>query len=98
MLTDLTILPDGISAITAAFIVLSTMVTSAIGAMFGVGGGTILLALLAVLIPPAALIPVHGAVQMGATASRVFLLWRYVNRPMVLPFVAGTAIGAAYVQ
>jgi len=93
--TELLVLPDGIGAVTAAFIVLATMATSMVGAMFGVGGGTILLAVLAVLLPPVALIPVHGVVQLGATGVRAVLLARHINRATVLPFVAGSAIGSA---
>lgn len=88
-------LPDGMSVVTAWFIVGATMLTSLIGGMFGIGGGTILLALLAILLPPVALIPIHAVVQFGATSSRTVLLLRHIERPTLLPFALGTALGSA---
>lgn len=88
-------LPEGIDSASAWFIVASSLVTSIVGAVFGVGGGTILLALLAVMIPPSALIPVHGIVQMGATAGRAALLIGYIRRSLLIPFTVGTALGSA---
>jgi hypothetical protein len=37
---------------------------------FGIGGGAALLAVMASLVPPAALIPVHGVVQVGSNLGR----------------------------
>jgi uncharacterized membrane protein YfcA len=78
----------------AGLLVAASLVTSFISAAFGIGGGFTLIALLALLLPPAALIPVHGIVQLGSNAGRVgIMLTDVVWRP-VLPFVIGTVIGA----
>ncbi len=95
MLADLLHFPADMAAATVVFLVLSTLVTSVIGAVFGVGGGTILLALLALMLPPIALIPIHGIVQLGATASRTWFMRRHIQRQVVLPFLVGTALGSA---
>ena len=51
--------------------------------------------LLALAFPPAAAIPVHTVVQMGAGATRVVIMWSYVMRWTVLPFLLGAVLGAA---
>jgi uncharacterized membrane protein YfcA len=70
-------------------------VTSFISAAFGIGGGFTLIALLALLLPPAALIPVHGIVQLGSNAGRVGIMLKQILWRPVLPFVIGTVIGAS---
>ena len=45
--------------------------------------------------PPAALIPVHTIVMLGAGITRTMIMWRHVMRHTVIPFVIGAAIGAA---
>ncbi len=88
-------LPEGISITTAWVMVIATGLTSCLGGMFGAGGGTILLGLLAVLIPPMALVPVHGVVQLGATGFRSLLLLKHIQLSMLAPFILGTSIGSA---
>ena len=78
----------------AGLLVAASLVTSFISAAFGIGGGFTLIALMAFLLPPAALIPVHGIVQLGSNAGRVGIMLREVVWRPFLPFVFGTAIGA----
>ena len=78
----------------AVLLVTASLVTSFISAAFGIGGGFTLIALLALLLPPAALIPIHGIVQFGSNAGRVGIMLKDVVWRPVLPFVIGTVIGA----
>ena len=55
----------------------------------------LLLGLLASLLPPAALIPVHGVIQLGSNAFRAAVLLRHTMWPVVTPFLIGSLIGAA---
>jgi len=73
----------------------ASFVTAFIGVYTGAAGGVILLALMALAMSPAALIPVHTVVMLGAGITRTMIMWRYVMRATVLPFVIGCAIGAA---
>jgi uncharacterized membrane protein YfcA len=73
---------------------LASFVTAFIGVYTGAAGGVILLALMALAMPPAALIPVHTVVMLGTGVTRTVIMWRYVMRPTVLPFIIGAAIGA----
>ncbi|NWG92581.1 MAG: sulfite exporter TauE/SafE family protein [Parvularculaceae bacterium] len=86
-------LPDGLSLIAAAIVILSSFFTSALTASFGLGGGLALLAIMGALMPPAAVIPVHGVAQLGSNASRLFLQWKSVAWPVVLWFGLGSLIG-----
>ena len=69
--------------------------TSFITAAFGVGGGGVLLAVLASLVPPAALIPVHGLVQLGSNAGRAAIMFRHRDQGVLAPFAAGALVGVA---
>jgi uncharacterized membrane protein YfcA len=73
----------------------ASLVTSFIGVFTGAAGGVILLGLMAMVLPPLALIPVHTVVMLGSGITRTMIMWRHVLRPAVLPFVIGSMIGAA---
>lgn len=88
------LLPSEISPIVAIALLATSAVTSFITAAFGIGGGIVLIGILASLLPPAALIPVHGFVQLGSNAGRVALLARHVAWPWIPAFFGGTVIGA----
>lgn len=68
------LLPPDFGPLLSGLLVLVSFGTSLITAAFGIGGGAVLLALLAALMPPAALIPVHGAVQFGSNVFRAALM------------------------
>jgi len=87
--------PPGLSAEFSAFLIGLSFLTSAITAAFGVGGGLVLLVVMATGIPVAALIPVHGLVQLGSNTGRAVLLFRDINWRFVGLLAAGTIVGAA---
>ena len=89
------LLPPAMPLLDAGLLIAASLVTSFISAAFGIGGGFTLIALLALLLPPAALIPVHGIVQFGSNAGRVGIMLKDVVWRPVLPFFIGTVIGAA---
>jgi uncharacterized membrane protein YfcA len=72
-----------------------SFVTAFIGVYNGAAGGVMLLAAMATVMPPAAVIPVHTVVMLGSGVSRTLIMWRYVMRATLAPFVIGAAIGAA---
>ena len=88
-------LPDDMATPIAIFLVFMSFVTSFISATFGVGGGAIILAVLAVSLPPPALIPIHGVVQLGSNVGRVSLMLKDVVWRPALPFVTGSLLGAS---
>lgn len=54
-----------------------------------------MLALMGLFIPVAALIPAHGAVQLGSNSGRAWHQRAHVRLDIALPFVAGSIVGAA---
>lgn len=89
------LLPPGVEAWAAALLVTAAFLTSSLTAAFGVGGGVAMLALLGLFAPVAALIPVHGLVQLGSNTGRAFVQRAHVRRDIAWPFVAGSLAGAA---
>ena len=73
----------------------ASLVTSFIGVFTGAAGGVVLLGLMAMVMPPLTLIPVHTVVMLGSGITRTMMMWRHVMSVAVLPFVIGSAIGAA---
>ena len=88
-------LDAGLGWTIAGSLVVASFATSFITAAFGIGGGGVLLAILASLLPPVALIPVHGLVQLGSNAGRAAIMFRHRHRGLVLPFAAGSLVGVA---
>jgi uncharacterized membrane protein YfcA len=86
--------PD-IGALAFFGLMAASLVTSFIGVFTGAAGGIVLLGLMAMVMPPLALIPVHTVVMLGSGVTRTMIMWRNVMRPAVLPFVIGSLIGAA---
>ena len=64
------LLPPGVGALVAVVLLGASFLGSFITVAFGIGGGGFFLAVLAALVPPAALIPVHGVVQFGSNLGR----------------------------
>jgi uncharacterized membrane protein YfcA len=71
--------------------------TSAMTAVVGSGGGTILIALMLQFMPPVAAIPVHGVVQLASNVWRTWLFRRNLAWHLIWRFAllvpAGIAVG-----
>ncbi len=88
-------LPAGFGAVEAAALVAFSYLTSAVTAAFGLGGGVMMLAAMASTMPALAVIPVHGAVQMGSNGGRTWMMRAHVDRRLFAWFLAGSLAGAA---
>lgn len=89
------LLPDAVSASAALLLVAASFFTSAFTAAFGLGGGVAMLALLGVFLPVSALIPVHGAVQLGSNTGRAWHQRAHIRTAIAAPFLIGSVAGAA---
>ena len=85
---------DLLSPLASWALVLLAGLTSMLTAAFGAGGGLLLLVVMASVMPMAAVIPVHGLVQLGSNANRAVLTWRHIDRHMLLYFSLGGIAGA----
>lgn len=88
-------MPNEVSPLVASALVVLSAATSFITAAFGIGGGVVLIGVLATLLPPAALIPVHGLVQFGSNVGRLAIMRAHVQWPVFPAFLAGNVLGAA---
>ncbi|MCU7553407.1 sulfite exporter TauE/SafE family protein [Alteromonas sp. ASW11-19] len=84
-----------ISGLVAAGLILLAALTSLMTASLGIGGGVLLLGVMATVMPVAALIPVHGLVQFGSNANRAALTRRHTDWRMVGWFCLGAVVGAS---
>ncbi len=76
---------------------LAAFITSSITAATGIGGGVVLLALMAQLVPPAILIPLHGAAQLMSNTNRVLVQRKFINWAYIKPFLLGSIVGGALI-
>jgi uncharacterized protein len=70
------------------------LVGSAISGLIGMGGGALLLAIMAVVLDPAEVVPVHGAVQLASNFTRSLRLWRRVRWSIVALYCPPMIVGA----
>lgn len=85
----------GIAPETVAWLLLASFAASFITIAMGIGGGVLMLGIMATLMPAGALIPVHGMIQLGSNALRAALLRAHVHRPPLAAFAAGSMAGVA---
>ena len=74
---------------------LASFVSAFIAVYMGAAGGVLLLAMMAIVMPPTAVIPVHTVVMLGTGMSRTVTMWRHVMSGTLIPFIIGSAVGAA---
>ncbi|MBR55461.1 hypothetical protein CMK19_17020 [Candidatus Poribacteria bacterium] len=69
--------------------------TSLVSATFGLGGGTMLVAIMASLLNPIATIPIHGVIQINSNLVRSIMLRAHIKFVWALPFVIGSIVGVS---
>ena len=84
-----------LSTLALASLLAVSFAGSFITVALGIGGGVLVLAVMASLMPPAALIPVHGVIQLGSNAIRAAVLREHIRWPEIRGFALGAAIGVA---
>ena len=67
---------------------------SALTAALSIGGGTLMIAVLSLVLPAPIIVPLHGMIQLGSNGGRVVLLRRHVSWPVFVPISIGIIIGA----
>lgn len=85
---------DAIPAEMFALLTFSAAFTSFFTACFGIGGGVMLLGVMAQVLPPQLIIPLHGIVQLGSNGGRAALGWRYIEWRLIAAFFPGAILGA----
>ena len=80
--------------ITATLLITTSMLASALTAATGVGGGTLLLLVMAWVLPLPVAIPLHSAVQLFSNGSRAWLIREHIRHKIVVPMLIGGCFGA----
>ena len=83
------------SPLDLALLGVTALLTAAMTAVIGFGGGVILIGVILLFVPPAVAIPIHGLVQIVSNAWRLFLFRRHIFWPICLRFTALLPVGIA---
>ena len=77
-------------------LILFSFITSSISAILGMGGGIILLGIMAIIIPDGYMvIALHGMIQLASNTTRVFVFRKFIKKNIVKEFLIGAIIGAS---
>ncbi|MBI2027825.1 MAG: sulfite exporter TauE/SafE family protein [Deltaproteobacteria bacterium] len=79
---------------TFIILTLAALLTSILSGTIGMGGGILLLAVMAQYFPLAVLIPLHGIIQLFSNTSRVIYSYKYFQKHIVIHFAIGAILGA----
>ncbi len=90
---DLLASVPGVTPLWFAGLTVLAFFTAAFGIVAGLGGGVLMLGVMATVFPPAAVIPLHGAVQFGTNLTRNFIMWKRIAGEQIAAFGAGALIG-----
>ncbi|WP_262693393.1 sulfite exporter TauE/SafE family protein [Kordiimonas aquimaris] len=89
------LIPEALSVFSFWMLVGVSFFGSFLSTAAGIGGGVTLLAVMAQVMPPLALIPCHGVVQAGSNMSRMALFFKHIDWKFMRWFVLGSLIGVA---
>ena len=75
-------------------LIISAFITSSISAVIGMGGGIILLGIMAILIPEGYLvIALHGMIQLVSNSTRTYVYREHIKKNLIKEFSVGAFIG-----
>ena len=75
-------------------LVIAAFVTSSISAVIGMGGGIILLGIMAVILPDGYLvIALHGVIQLVSNTTRTIVFKKYIRHDIIKDFSIGALVG-----
>lgn len=77
---------------------LAAFVGSTLTGIMGVGGGVLILVIMAQFVPPSVLIPLHALVMLYSNLNRVVIQRRHIRWGYVWPFLAAGVIAIALVS
>lgn len=88
----------GLSPWIGLLLIVSAGLTSLFTASFGAGGGVMLLGVMAQVLPPQVIIPLHGVAQLGSNAGRAAMSWRHIKWRLLSHFLPGAIVGGVIGQ
>ena len=75
-------------------LILGAFITSSISAVLGMGGGIILLGIMAIIIPEGyAVVALHGIIQLASNFTRSFVFRQHVKKDIIRQYLPGAVLG-----
>ena len=76
-------------------LIISALITSSISSILGMGGGIILLGIMAIVIPNGYMvIALHGIIQLISNTTRTYVFRTHIKKKIIKEFLIGASIGA----
>ena len=75
-------------------LVVAALFASIVSGMTGMAGGTILLAVMVMVVETSSVVPLHAGVQLVSNSTRVVLFFKHIKWRILLLFIAGIIPGA----
>ena len=77
-------------------LIIAAFITSSISAVLGMGGGIILLAIMAIIIPNGYMvIALHGLIQLISNSTRTYVFKNHLKSNLIKEFLIGSLLGAS---
>jgi uncharacterized membrane protein YfcA len=83
-----------IDAISLLILSITALGSSIVSGITGMGGGTIMLAVIAMLIDTSYVVPLHASIQLVSNSTRLLLFLKHIKWKILLFFVIGIIPGA----
>ncbi|MFO1504066.1 MAG: hypothetical protein U1F39_09665 [Steroidobacteraceae bacterium] len=77
-------LPPALTDLTALGLIALSFLTSLITATFSLGGGSLMIIAMTLVMPPVVVVPIHGCVQLGSNTGRAFALREHIQWNFIL--------------
>ena len=75
-------------------LIIAAFITSSISAVLGMGGGIILLGIMAIIIPEGFMvIALHGIIQLVSNVTRTYVFRKHLKYQIIKEFLLGSFIG-----
>ena len=75
-------------------LILVAFITSSISAVLGMGGGIILLGIMAIIIPEGyAVVALHGIIQLVSNFTRSFVFRQHIKKDIIRQYLPGAVLG-----
>jgi len=75
-------------------LILAAFITSSISAVLGMGGGIILLGIMAIIIPEGyAVVALHGIIQLVSNFTRSFVFRQHIKKNIIRQYLPGALLG-----
>ena len=83
------------TSLSIPFLTLAAFVTATISGVIGMGGGMVLLGVMAAMLPAAWVVPIHGVVQLCSNGVRTLLFLKHTRWRIFLIYVGPATLGLA---